>query len=271
MSAGVVLGESNFTVAEPTSRPVTQSSLNSPEGLTFDPSGNLWIADQGEHRILEFKAPFSNGESASLVIGQADFISGNSGVLPQANTLNGPKGVTFDKSGNLWVSDTQANRVIEYLPPFSNDQNASVAIGAANLTSFAYANDTSFGLNTPMGLAFDSSGSLWVADTQNDRVLQFQNVAGSTTAAASSQSTSTAQSSTLSSSTSQVKVTTTAVPSGSTSTSAGVVTPGTSSSSGSSATSISPSSLVSMGIAVLVIIAIAGVGYFKARKEHFSR
>jgi DNA-binding beta-propeller fold protein YncE len=105
MNASSVLGETNFTSAEPTSRAVTQSSINNPEGIAIDQSGNLWVADQFEHRILEFKSPFSNGENASLVLGQADFVSANSQFIPDANSLNGPKDLTFDKSGNLWVEN----------------------------------------------------------------------------------------------------------------------------------------------------------------------
>ena len=176
MNASLVLGQPNFTSAGSTASNVTQSSIANPEGIAVDQSGNLWIAAQYEHRILEFKPPFSNGENASLVLGQAGFFSAQSPLKPNASSLDGPKDLTFDKSGNLWVSDTQANRVVEYLPPFKNDENASLAIGAFNLTSYAYNNESQIGLSSPTGLAFDSSGSLWVADALNDRVLEFQNL-----------------------------------------------------------------------------------------------
>jgi secreted PhoX family phosphatase len=46
---------------------------------------------------------FENGQTATLVIGQADFTSNVSSTT--SNTVKSPRGITFDSSGNLWVGD----------------------------------------------------------------------------------------------------------------------------------------------------------------------
>ena len=200
---------------------------------------------------------------ASLVLGETDFFSANNVILPNQSSLYGPKDVTFDKSGNLWVSDTQANRIIEFLPPFKNDENASVAIGAINLTSFAYRNESQVGLDSPTGLAFDSSGSLWVADAQNDRVLEFPNVASSitTTSTASVQSSPISQSTIhLSSSFAQVSTKTTTAHSVSTSVASATSSPT------SSATSLSLGAIVYIAVAVVIVMMVTGVAFINRRK-----
>ena len=56
--------------------PTSQTTLSAPTGLTFDTSGNLWVADTGNNRVLKF--PPSNlvtDGAASIVLGQPAFSS----------------------------------------------------------------------------------------------------------------------------------------------------------------------------------------------------
>lgn len=62
--------------------------------------------------VLEYTSPFSTGMSASLVIGQSSFTTGEPAA--SANGLGEPRGAAFDPSGNLWVADSVNNRVLEY-------------------------------------------------------------------------------------------------------------------------------------------------------------
>ena len=167
MNASLVLGQPDFTSYLGTT---TQNGLDEPHGVTMDSSGNLWVADLLNNRVLEFSPPFSNGMNASLVIGQPDFTV-SYGLMPQ-NELHQPHSVAVDSSGNLWVTDTGDDRVLEFSPPFSNGMNASLVIGQPNFTS---GNDmtTQNGMSLPYGASFDSSGNLWVADMYNSRVLEF--------------------------------------------------------------------------------------------------
>ena len=137
-----------------------------PHGIAFDPSGNLWVADSGNSSVVEFSAPFTTGEKSSIVIGEY------SDGQPNATNLDEPYGIAFDSAGNLWVADSNDNRIVEYMAPLASGEAASLVIGQASLTS-AGDNNAQANMSSPEDIAFDKSGNLWVADTQNSRVLEF--------------------------------------------------------------------------------------------------
>ena len=165
--ASIVIGQSSFTT---NACATTQSSLCHPSGLAFDGSGNLWVTEFFNNRVTEFKPPFSNGESAALVIGQSSFTTKTCAVTQ--NGLCGPGRLAFDKSGNAWVSDDNNNRVLKFSSPFSNGESASIVIGQSSFTSNACAT-TQNGLCNPVKIAFDSSGNMWIDDLLNSRLLKF--------------------------------------------------------------------------------------------------
>jgi hypothetical protein len=70
-----------------------------------------------------------------LALGQATFTTSTSATTQ--NGLSNPFGVGFDSSGNLGVADFGNNRTLQFAPPFSNNQNASLVLGQANFTSSA--------------------------------------------------------------------------------------------------------------------------------------
>jgi len=172
MDASVVFGQTNFT----SSAAVTSANgLSQPVGTAFDPSGNLWVADLSNSRVLEYKPPFSNGMSASLVLGQSTFTASGSGL--SQTRFNGPFYVAFGLAadGDLYVSDEGNNRVLIFTPPFSTGMAASVVIGQNGfLTKNAPSPPTASSLNSPLAVAGDKAGNLYVADLNNSRVLQFR-------------------------------------------------------------------------------------------------
>jgi sugar lactone lactonase YvrE len=169
MPASLVIGQSSFTTYNTATSP---TGLNGPTGLAFDSSGNLWVADANNARVLEFTTPFSSHEAASLVIGQTSLTALVIATTPTQTGLYFPTAIAFDSSGNLWVADYYNNRVLEYTPSFSTDEAASLVIGQSSFTTNTYATSQN-GLGTPYGLAFDSSGNLWVVDHGNNRVLEY--------------------------------------------------------------------------------------------------
>ncbi len=166
----------------------TSSGLNYPTQALFDPFGNLWVADSLNNRIIQFKAPFTSGMSASLVIGQKNLTSifvksplrGAIFGAVSNNVLGGPfssgwgvSGLAFDGSGDLWVTDPSSHRILEFVPPFADGVSASLVLGQRNFTTYV-TSTTKSGLSLPSRVAFDPSGNLWVLDSGNDRVLQFK-------------------------------------------------------------------------------------------------
>jgi sugar lactone lactonase YvrE len=134
----------------------TAADLCFPDGIALDASGNLWIADSGNNRIVEYDAPIASGASPSRVFGQGSFSSNACGNSNAA--FCAPSGLTFDSSGNLYVADAANNRVLEFDKPLSTDSIADRIFGP---------------LANPRGIAIDSMGNLYVAVHDESRVLEF--------------------------------------------------------------------------------------------------
>jgi sugar lactone lactonase YvrE len=169
MAADLVLGQMSFTTGEMST---SMSGLSLPHGLVFDKNGNLWVADSYNARVLEFSPPFTNAMSASLALGQPPFISGVCSGTPSASSLCFPTGLTFDADGDLWVTDYDENRVLEFKPPFVTGQSASVVLGQQDFTSRIQGAGAA-GISLPFSAGFDKSGNLWITDSDNWRVLEF--------------------------------------------------------------------------------------------------
>lgn len=162
-----------------------RNTVNGPGSLAFDRAGNLWVVDGSNDRVLKFDHPFSRNMSASLVIGQRDFVTGGRmnffsysySVGP--NVLDHPNTIAFDTDANLWVTDYFYSRVLEFKHPFTNGMNASKVIGEPNFFDIFWLHNPNVDAARnrfagPSGLAFDRSGNLWVADVNYNRVLEFK-------------------------------------------------------------------------------------------------
>ena len=109
MAANLVIGQSTFTT---NTGATTQTGLYGPTGLAFDSTGNLWVAEEDNNRVMRFSPSFSSGMAASLVIGQSTFTT-KTGATTQAG-LNSPDSLVVDALGNLWVADTNNNRLLMF-------------------------------------------------------------------------------------------------------------------------------------------------------------
>ena len=86
----------------------TAAKLNNPASVSFDATGNLYIADRNNNRIRKISTSgiISTIAGKNYVIG----FSGDGGPATAAE-LNGPWGVTFDATGNLYISDAANQRI----------------------------------------------------------------------------------------------------------------------------------------------------------------
>ena len=143
--------------------PATAAILDSPAGIAVDSSGNLFIADTHNQRIREVFA--ATGLINTIAgTGVAGF-SGDGSVAAAAN-LNMPEAIGVDASGKVYFADTNNHRI----RMISGTTIRTVA-GDGNQT---YAGDgvqaTATGLDSPGGVAVDSSGELYIGDTHNHRI-----------------------------------------------------------------------------------------------------
>jgi len=96
--------------------------FTSPYGMAVDPgTGNLYVADSGNNRVLRFPSPFKNPAriEPDAVYGQPNFNSRTAGATD--SLLNQPRGLAFDLNGNLWVADSGNNRQIQRRAPQQPD------------------------------------------------------------------------------------------------------------------------------------------------------
>ncbi len=177
MSASLVLGQSSFTAVSPNAGGSASGAvLSSPLGLAFDNFDSLFVADELNNRVLEFKRPFSSGMNASLVLGQGDFYNNavNRGLSPAANTLSNPTCLVVDATGALFVADYGNHRVLKYAQPQVNGAPAIAVLGQPDLTTVSISGGTSdSSIFAPLGLALDAAGRLYVADAFDNRLLIF--------------------------------------------------------------------------------------------------
>ena len=159
-----------------------QSSLCHPVGLLVDSSGNLYVADQGNGRVLRFPTPFSHqgNQQADLVLGKSTFETA-AFPDPSARNMYLPYGLAFAGNNGLLVSDQGLNRVL-FFPfnkgTFTSADNGAPATKVFGQPDFASAGKSSSdtGMNAPRHLASDTDGRPYVVDSGNSRVLIFDQI-----------------------------------------------------------------------------------------------
>jgi uncharacterized protein (TIGR03437 family) len=147
--ANLVLGQTGFTgISNPQA---SQSVTAFPYGLVFDPQRGLLVSDESANRVLVFSISSpANGEPASTVIGQTNFVgTGNS-------VLSSPHHIGEDSIGELYVADTGHNQIQIFDIPTGTSTNTPV-------TSFT-------GLNSPVAVWVNQNtvagyhDDIWVGD-----------------------------------------------------------------------------------------------------------
>ena len=153
--------------------------------LAFDSSGNLWVADSGNNRVLRYPAASVgpgalSGPAADIVIGQIDFVSTAVSPSYSQTYLNGfqvPTGITFDNEGRLYVGESNAaahGRILIFNPPFATGMAATRLIGVVPSTVVPQPppiSEQQLGL-APGGLFLLNDG-VAASDPANSRILVF--------------------------------------------------------------------------------------------------
>jgi sugar lactone lactonase YvrE len=156
------------------------TGLINPTGITFDASGDLWVASRSNTFVYEY-AP----QTLALIQGLS-----TAGAVTQ---------MAFDAAGDLWTADNNGNLIQDRVPPISEtspahsavtgtlpfglaiDSNQNVWVSTTNgggtITEFSSATLTAVTTisdpHTPYGLAFDGSRNLWVANDATSSVSEY--------------------------------------------------------------------------------------------------
>ena len=131
-----------------------------PSGIAIDNSGNSYVVDSANGTI---RTVSSNGLSATFT-GVAGSFGGSDGLLSNAR-FYGPAGAALDTSGNLYVSDS-ANHTIRKIASGS----VSTFAGTSGSSGISDGTTGAARFNYPRGLKADTSGNIYVADSQNHTI-----------------------------------------------------------------------------------------------------
>ncbi len=136
----------------------TNALFNDPAALVTDPAGNLFVADSQNHAIRKISA---NG-LVTMLAGQLGVPGSGDETGAQAR-FDSPCGVTLDRNGNLFVSDT-GNHTIRKITPAGV---VTTIAGRAGQSGFADGPSSSALFNSPLGIAVAPNGTIYVADSGN--------------------------------------------------------------------------------------------------------
>jgi len=139
--------------------------FSNPAGITVDLSGNLYVADSGNHRIRKITNPLGDsGGTVSTFAGSTQGYADGTGTSAQ---FNAPLGITVDSAGYLYVADTGNNRIRQISPTsivrtVAGNGTAGIVDGTGNQARF----------NSPRFITVDPAGSLYVSDGANGEVVR---------------------------------------------------------------------------------------------------
>ena len=131
----------------------------SPFGLTVATNGNVYVADSGNNTIRKVTP-------AGVVTTLAGLASNNTGSTDgtgSAARFNGPANMAVDTNGNVYLADSGNNTIREVTP----EGVVTTLAGLAGHAGSADGTNSAARFNLPYGVAMDSAGNLYVADTLN--------------------------------------------------------------------------------------------------------
>lgn len=147
--------------------PGSSARFNSPSGVATGPAGNVFVTDAYNYTVRKLTPPGSDW-AVSTIAGSA----GNSGTDNGTNDVarfNSALGAAVDGSGNVLVADT-SNHTIRKLTPVGPNWAVTTIAGLAENPGDANGTNNNAMFNGPIGIALDSGGNAFVADSGNHTI-----------------------------------------------------------------------------------------------------
>src|SRR5437773_2649081 len=142
--------------------PATAARLLAPAGVALDPAGNLYIADTADHRIRKV----TPGGTISTYAGSGSCGFSGDGGPATAAQLSVPVGVALDPAGNLYIADHDNGRIRKVT---SGGTISTYAGSGSRGLSGDGGPATAAQLSSPHGVALDTAGNLYIADSNRIR------------------------------------------------------------------------------------------------------
>jgi DNA-binding beta-propeller fold protein YncE len=141
-----------------------KASLFHPGGIAEDAKGDIFIADSGDNVVREVTSNGVIHRIAGTGIAGLGY-AGPSGFPATLSSLDHPQDVAVNAQGDVFIADTYNNRVVKVTPQ-------GQVVDVAGDGTAGYSGDGGLGafaeLNEPTGLALDSQGNLYIADSANN-------------------------------------------------------------------------------------------------------
>jgi uncharacterized protein (TIGR03437 family) len=132
------------------------ASFDSPRAVALDGNGNLYIADTGNRRVRRVSPGTATGPGLISTF-----------PAPDAAVFRQPRGLATDQAGNVYVSDAEDQRIFRLEPP---GRVSTIAGNGWQGFTGEVEQALTARLDTPMDVAIDPAGNLYVADCGNNRI-----------------------------------------------------------------------------------------------------
>jgi uncharacterized protein (TIGR03437 family) len=173
-AANLVLGQ--FSLTGPTITDASANTMSAPTGLAFAHDSGLLVSDSVHNRVLYFSgaaASLTSGMAASKVFGQPNFTStvASTSTTSPGNRFNGPHGIATDVDDQLYVADTNNNRVAIFGRVYSAGPDP---VPVNSLVTIVFSSSLTVAITTPLGVWVNPvTDEIWVADSGAQSLVRF--------------------------------------------------------------------------------------------------
>ncbi len=139
--------------------------FNSPAGLAVGTNGVLYEVDSGNNILRTI----TSGGVVTTIAGWAGHSGTNDGSMTGA-LFNGPCGVAVDNMTNIYVADTYNHTIRKTIHNYGTVWTVTTLAGSPRVSGSADGTNGAARFNSPRGLAVDSAGNVYIADTSNHTI-----------------------------------------------------------------------------------------------------
>jgi len=148
----------------PDGSPIEGTPLRGPRSLDFDKEGNLWLATREGNQV--FKFDLKAGTIHHIAGTGKNGFTGHGGPAKEA-TLSGPKGITVDASGNVWLADCESHsiRMVD-----ARTGKIELIAGTGKKGDGTSSNPLECAMGRPHGVFADADGGIYIGDSEAHKV-----------------------------------------------------------------------------------------------------